>query len=224
MATVPSKRKLVGCANFVRSNPLSDAFECEKFDHIEFWCGDATNAAARFGVGLGMGLRCKSDASTGNGTYASYAMKSNDLTFVFTAPYGVESGGSRGEAPHPGHEGRAMMRFFEKHGLAARAVGVRVKDARAAYEEAVKRGARGVLAPTVLTHTVDDGCVKGGQVIAEIELYGDVVLRFVNATDGFDGDFLCNYSATRDAPDVSYGLQRLDHAVGNVHDLIETVD
>jgi hypothetical protein len=65
MATVPSKRKLVGCANFVRSNPLSDAFECEKFDHIEFWCGDATNAAARFGVGLGMGLRCKSDASTG---------------------------------------------------------------------------------------------------------------------------------------------------------------
>lgn len=40
----------------------------------------------------------------------------------------------------------------------------------------------------------------------EIELYGDVVLRFVNATDGFDGDFLCNYSATRDVLDVLYGL------------------
>ena len=62
-----TKRKLVGCANFVRNNPRSDAFECEGFHHIEFWCGDATNAAARFGVGLGMGLTCKSDASTGTG-------------------------------------------------------------------------------------------------------------------------------------------------------------
>lgn len=69
-------------------------FECEKFDYIEFWCGDVMNVVVRFGVGLGMGLRCKSDAITGNGTYASYAMKLNDLMFVFIVLYGVESGGS----------------------------------------------------------------------------------------------------------------------------------
>ena len=220
-----TKRKLVGCANFVRNNPRSDAFECEGFHHIEFWCGDATNAAARFGVGLGMGLTCKSDASTGNGTFASYVMKSNHLTFAFTAPYGTENESvvKRG-APHPGHERGTMTAFFEKHGLAVRAVGVRVTDARAAYEAAVQRGARGVLEPRVLTHAKDDGKVRGGQVISEVELYGDVVLRFVNATDGFDGDYLCDYVATPEAPDVSYGLQRLDHAVGNVHNLLETVD
>ena len=219
------RRGLVGCKNFVRSNPMSDAFGCESFDHVEFWCGDATTAAARFGVGLGMSLRAKSDASTGNGTYASYAMRSNDLMFVFTAPYGDgERDGGRGIAPHPGCEIGAMMRFFEKHGLAARAVGLRVDDARAAYEEAMKRGARGVLAPAELRHERDDGCVKGTQIIAEVELYGDVVLRFVSRGGGFDGDFLCNYEATRDVPTVSYGLKRLDHAVGNVHDLMEAVD
>ena len=225
MPTTMKKRKLVGCANFVRTNPRSDAFECQRFHHIEFWCGDATNAAARFGVGLGMGLACKSDASTGNGTFASYVMKSNDLTFAFTAPYGVESAREDASgAPHPGHERGTMMRFFEKHGLAVRAVGVRVADARTAYDVAVMRGARGVLEPQVLTHTKDDGKIRGGQVISEVELYGDVVLRFVGTLGGFDGDYLCDYVATPEAPDVSYGLQRLDHAVGNVHNLLETVD
>ena len=229
MTTSASGRKLVGHANFVRCNPLSDAFECVGFDHVEFWCGDATNAASRFGVGLGMSLRAKSDASTGNGIYASYAMKSHDLTFVFTAPYGdderaVGCGGSSVNVPHPGNERGAMMRFFERHGLAARAVGLRVGDARTAYEEAMKRGARGVLEPTEMRHEKHDGCVKGTQIISEVELYGDVVLRFVSRADGFDGDFLCNYEATRDVPSVSYGLRRLDHAVGNVHNLLETVD
>ena len=83
-------RKLVGHANFVRSNQCSDAFEVKRFHHIEFFAGDATNAASRFGVGLGMWLACKSDASTGNGAFASYVMKSNDLVFAFTAPYDVK--------------------------------------------------------------------------------------------------------------------------------------
>uniref|UniRef100_A0A7S0XL73 4-hydroxyphenylpyruvate dioxygenase n=1 Tax=Ostreococcus mediterraneus TaxID=1486918 RepID=A0A7S0XL73_9CHLO len=222
-------RKLVGHANFVRSNPCSDAFEVKRFHHIEFFAGDATNAASRFGVGLGMGLACKSDASTGNGAFASYVMKSNDLVFAFTAPYDVKDefdvrarGGD--SVAHPGHTCAQLREFFETHGFGARAVGLEVSDARAAFEESVKRGARAVLAPVELKHTKDDGCVKGGQIISEVELYGDVVLRFVSAVDGFDGDYLCNYVAVRDVPEVSYGLQRLDHAVGNVHELLKTVD
>lgn len=41
-------------------------------------------------------------------------------------------------------------------------MGVRVKDARAAYEEVVKCGVCGVLVLMVLIYIVDDGCVKGG--------------------------------------------------------------
>lgn len=222
--------KLVGCKNFVRGNPMSDAFECVKFHHVEFWSGDATIAASRFGVGLGMSLACKSDASTGNGRFASYAMKSNDLVFAFTAPYNVESDDDVAKTAkvedlgHPGHDVETMTTFFKRHGFAARAVGLEVADAREAYEAAVRRGGRGVLEPVELKHVKDDGCVRGRQIISEVELYGDVVLRFVSSHDGFDGDYLCNYVATPEVPEVSYGLQRLDHAVGNVHNLLETVE
>lgn len=41
------KVKLVGFANFVRSNPRADRFDVLKFHHIEFWCGDATNTYKR---------------------------------------------------------------------------------------------------------------------------------------------------------------------------------
>ena len=68
----------------------------------------------------------------------------------------------------------------------------------------------------------------GGVVIAEVSLYGDVVLRYVS---GVDDDakktFLPKYADARPpstAAPLTYGLRRLDHAVGNVHDLIETVD
>lgn len=41
----------------------------------------------RFQYGLGMTLVAKSDQSTGNEVFASYALKSGDLVFAFTAPY-----------------------------------------------------------------------------------------------------------------------------------------
>lgn len=84
-------RKLVGYHNFVRNNPKSDRFEIERFHHIEYYCVDATNVSKRFSWGLGMPLVAKSDLSTGNTLYASYAIKSNELTFVFTAPYNSSS-------------------------------------------------------------------------------------------------------------------------------------
>ena len=219
--SAPKRHKLVGYKNFKRHNPMSDRFAMHGFHHVEFWCGDATTAASRFSVGLGMQLIAKSDLSTGNKSYASYVLNSNDLTFVFSAasyrPAGDDDAGS--SAPFPAHDPSAMRAFVDKHGLGVRAVGVSVDDARQAYEASVANGGRGVLPPTDL---------GGGAVIAEVSLYGDVVLRYVS---GVDDDakktFLPKYADARPpstAAPLTYGLRRLDHAVGNVHDLIETVD
>lgn len=61
------------------------------------------------------------------------------------------------------------------------------------------------------------------QVIAEVKLYGDVVLRYVSGA--FAGPFLAGgYEPVTDAPRLCYGLQRLDHAVGNTHELLPTVE
>lgn len=43
--------------------------QVKRFHHLEFYAGDATNAARRFGWGLGMAQVAKSDHSTGNHTY-----------------------------------------------------------------------------------------------------------------------------------------------------------
>ncbi|CAM6089693.1 unnamed protein product [Calypogeia fissa] len=209
---------LVGFENFVRKNPLSEKFAVEKFHHIEFWCGDASNTWRRFSWGLGMHLVAKSDQTTGNQTYCSYAIKSNDLLFAFTAPYSNQIDQSETKKPHPGFEADLAKTFFQKHGLGVRAVGILVEDAEKAYRIAVQNGAIGAFEPAVLK---DESSAGGGSMkMAEVKLYGDVVLRLVSKHDGFNGPYLPNFEAV-DTPPLSYGIQRLDHAVGNVTSLMD---
>ncbi|MDA9097678.1 4-hydroxyphenylpyruvate dioxygenase [bacterium] len=227
--TPPKKHKLVGYKNFKRHNPLSDRFAMHGFHHVEFWCGDATTTASRFAVGLGMQLIAKSDLSTGNTKYASYVLNSNDLTFVFSAPsyrpLGDDDDDGSLSSPFPKHDPSEMKTFCDKHGLGVRAVGVTVDDATDAYEKSIANGGRGALPPTDL---------GDGVQIAEVSLYGDVVLRYVSgtstATEKSEKQFtwMPRYANARpndrEFKPLSYGLRRLDHAVGNVHDLLETVD
>ena len=177
-----------------------------------------------------MQVVAKSDMTTGNSVYASYVLRSNDLVFVFSAPYG---GGEeqtaedidkrRANMPHSCYDGENMTRFITKHGLAVKAVGVVVDDAEEAHRESSKRGAR---------NAAYDDCLDGtkpAEGISEVELYGDVVMRFVGKKVATSGPFcLPRYEPVPVEPAGSeplcYGLQRLDHAVGNVHDLLETVD
>ena len=58
-------------------------------------------------------------------------------------------------------------------------------------------------------------------MISEVQAYGDVVLRFVSGD--FEGPFLPNYAPV-DAPYHCYGLQRMDHCVGNAPRLFEVTD
>lgn len=104
-------RKLVGYHNFVRHNPKSDRFETERFHHLEYYCLDATNVSKRFSWGLGMPLVAKTDLSTGNSLYASYAIKSNELTFIFTAPYN-SSTSSDSIVPYPAYDTDSANKFI----------------------------------------------------------------------------------------------------------------
>jgi len=215
------KRKLVGFDNFVRHNPRSDRFESRKFHHIEFYCGDATNTAARFSWGLGMPLVAKSDQSTGNLTYASYVLKSHDLVFTFTAPYSSKVSQQGSITPHPAFSPNEADQFFTKHGLGVKAVGILVTDAAKAYQASIENGSHHTMKPQVLV----DAKTGTKLTIAEVKLYGDVVLRFVSpdADQPFKGVFLPNYEEVQ-SPSFTYGITKLDHAVGNVHNLLDTID
>eukprot|EP00877_Chromochloris_zofingiensis_P009722 jgi/Chrzof1/5002/Cz15g08050.t1 len=209
--------KLVGYNNFKRHNPHTDKFGIHRFHHIEFWCGDATNCYKRFQHGLGMTLVAKSDQSTGNSVYCSYVLRSNDLTITFTAPYSRKNVNDSGNIPFKHFDQQQACDFICSHGLAVRAVGIVVDDAREAHELSVMNGAVDVLQPVKLTDTE----TGSSEVVSEVKLYGDVVMRFISGN--YKGPYLPGYVPTPDAPKICYGIRRLDHAVGNVPNLIEAV-
>ncbi|GAA0166793.1 oxygenase [Lithospermum erythrorhizon] len=210
--------KLVGCNNFVRTNPKSDLFNVKRFHHVEFWCGDAINTASRFSWGLGMTMFAKSDLSTGNMVHASYVLKSGELNFVFTAPYSNTTYCSSCSAAFYGFSCLVHRGFVASHGLGVRAVAVEVEDAHVAFSTSVSRGANPVVEPVVLR--------DGRTVIAEVGLYGDVVLRFVSCGGGNGGDlFLPGFEVVEGLDiELDYGIRRLDHAVGNVPKLGPVVE
>jgi len=207
---------LVGFSNFKRSNPLSDKFETHKFHHIEFWCGDATNTSRRFQWGLGMKQVAKSDMSTGNRTYASYVLKSHEVTFAFTAPYNNPEEQADSQYPHHSYSQEAAFNFFREHGLAVRAVGISCADAAQAYEISVANGAEGVQAPV----TLRDDETGTTLVYSEVKVYGDVVMRWMSGD--YQGPFIPGYENV-DGFELDYGLKRMDHLVGNVPVLADQV-
>ncbi|KAF0708855.1 hypothetical protein As57867_006173, partial [Aphanomyces stellatus] len=211
------KVKLVGYENFVRNNPKTDRFSMHKFHHMEFYCQDATNVSKRFGWAAGLKLVAKSDQSTGNHAYSSYVMQSGELKIAITAPYSRKNQKEGYVPPHPGFNVDFAHEFCNKHGLAVRAMAISVDDAKLAYELSVKHGAVGVCPPKTLK------CDKTNttQVISSVKLYGEVVLRFLSGN--YKGRFLPGYEDV-EGPDVSIGLERLDHAVGNVPNLVEAVE
>lgn len=78
----------------------------------------------RFAWGLGMQLVAKSDQSTGNSTFASYVLRSNDLVFAFTAPYGSKMAAPAPCTSQPWFNQDRAFDFLKCHGLAVRAVGM----------------------------------------------------------------------------------------------------
>lgn len=158
----------------------------------------------------------KSDLSTGNKHYASYCIQSQELLFVFTAPFNnPDIEGSL--PPHPSFSQSIAHQFVKDHGLAVRAVGLQVKDAAEAFRVSVGNGAEGILPPTELT----DRNSKSSSVISEVRLFDDTVFRFISGD--FTGPFLPNYEAVN-TPDINYGIVRLDHCVSNVPKLFPAVD
>jgi len=165
---------------------------------------------------LGMQQVARSDQTTTNHHYASYVVRTNELVFAFSAPYSRKTDKSISKPALP-HDIDFMHEFNARHGLAVRAVGIIVNNTEEAYRITTENGAVGAVKP----YTLEDK--DGGKAhIAEIALYGDVVLRFVQL-DGYKGPFLPGYVKDESMP-LTYGVKRLDHAVGNVPVLLDQVN
>ena len=174
-----------------------DFMPIQNFDYIEFYVGNAKQAAYYYTHAWGFTPIAYAGLETGIRDRSSYVLEQGNVRFLITSPLTGEG---------------AMAEHVKLHGDGVKVVAFRVDDAERAYREATSRGAKGLEEP----HTVrdDNGLVK----LATIATYGDTVHTFVERQD-YKGVFLPGYRqldtgvARRARP---AGIASIDHVVGNV--------
>jgi len=164
-------------------------------DYVEFYVGNARQASYFYRLAFGMSLVAYAGPETGVRDRASYVLQQGKVRFVLTTSLRPD-----GEIAHHVH----------RHGDGVHDVALWVDDARLAWKETTKRGARSVHEPYGLKD--DYGTVK----LASIATYGDTIHTFVERSN-YHGVFLPGYRAEGEDPLARpTGLLHIDHMVGNV--------
>lgn len=164
-------------------------------DYVEFYVGNAKQAAHYYKTAFGFQSLAYAGPETGVKDRASYVLVQNKLRFVLTTPL------------HPDND---MARHIMEHGDGVKVLALWVDDARAAFEETVKRGAKPYLAP--VTEEDEFGTV----VRSGIHVYGDTVHLFIERKN-YNGPFLPGYKEWKTTYNpTDTGLLYVDHCVGNV--------
>ncbi len=172
-----------------------DLFPVSGIDHIEFWVGNAKQAAYYFSRAFGFHEVAYAGLETGRRDSVSRATRQGNIRFVFTG------------ALVPGSPVAAHV---AAHGDGVHDIALRVPDAEEAYRVAVKRGAIAVAEPEV---SEDE---HGKVVRAAIGTYGETIHSLIQRDD-YSGPFLPGYAGI-DAPEDEAGLKIIDHVVGNVEE------
>ncbi|MEQ9104310.1 MAG: 4-hydroxyphenylpyruvate dioxygenase [Rhodothermales bacterium] len=166
-------------------------------DYVEFFVGNAKQAAYFYMAAFGFQALAYAGLETGLRDRTSFVVRQGKVTFVFTSSMQPDT---------------AVSRHVNLHGDGVRDIAMWVDDARKAFKETMSRGATAVREPEVLKDQY------GEVVVAAIETYGDTIHTFVERR-AYDGVFLPGFVAWSNphfAP-APVGLKYVDHCVGNVH-------
>jgi 4-hydroxyphenylpyruvate dioxygenase len=104
-------------------------------DHVEFYVGNARQAAYFYRAAFGMKLVAYAGPETGRRDRASYVVQQGKVRFVLTTALRPDS---------------FIAQHVAKHGDGVRSIALWVDDARKSWEETTKRGAVSVEEPHVL--------------------------------------------------------------------------
>jgi len=164
-------------------------------DYVEFYVGNAKQSAHFYKTAFGFQSHAYMGLETGSKDRVSYVLMQDKIRIVLTTPLNSES-------PINDH--------IVKHGDGVKVIALWVDDARQAYEETVKRGAKSYMEPIVEKD-------EDGEVIrAGIYTYGETIHMFVERKN-YKGPFLPGFRAWKsDYNPEPTGLKFIDHMVGNV--------
>ncbi len=178
-------------------DPGADFLPINGTDYVQFYVGNAKQAAVYYQAAFGFQPIAYSGLETGNREATSYVIQQGKIRFVLTS------------ALHPDSY---VADHVKRHGDGVRDLALWVDDAVSAFEETTKRGAVVVREPEVMEDE------HGKVVIAAIQTYGDTIHSFVERKD-YAGIFLPGFIPWKnDEYKVDgVGLKYVDHCVGNVH-------
>lgn len=179
------------------------------FDHVQWWVGNAKQAAQTYAARFGFQPVAYRGLETGSRTTCSHVVKQGKIIFVFSSAL------NPGEATS--EFGDDINVHLAKHGDGVKDVAFTVDDCHAVYKSAVSRGGKSIREPTELKDE------KGTVILATVQTYGDTVHTFIERK-AYSGVFLPGYRAVDSASDPmafitpSPGLDLIDHCVGNMPD------
>jgi 4-hydroxyphenylpyruvate dioxygenase len=171
-----------------------DEIAIEGFDHVEFFVGNALQACYYYHRGFGFDVVAYKGLETGARDSCSYVLRQKNVQIVLTS----------GLTPRS-----EIANHVHQHGDGVKNIGLRVKDARKAYDTAVSRGAISVFTPR------EEKDEDGVFVSAAVKTYGDTIHTFVER-HGYKGAFAPGFRPVEKSHGNPVGLLLVDHIVGNV--------
>jgi len=164
-------------------------------DYVEFYVGNAKQAAHFYKTAFGFQSFAYKGLETGSRDQVSYVLKQDKIRLVLTSPLNSKS-------PVNDH--------IVKHGDGVKVVALWVEDARKAFEETTSRGAKAFMEPVV------EKDAQGEVIRSGIYTYGETVHLFVERKN-YNGVFMPGFIEWEsDYKPESTGLKFIDHMVGNV--------
>lgn len=165
-------------------------------DYVEFYVGNAKQAAHYYQSAFGFQPLAYSGLETGNTETTSYVVRQGKITLVLTA------------AMHPDHP---VGKHHDLHGDGVKVVALWVDDAYKSFEETTKRGAKAYMQPKTVTDEHGEVRMSG------IHTYGETVHIFIERKN-YKGVFLPGFIAWEpEYRTEEVGLKYVDHMVGNVN-------
>src|SRR5579864_3434824 len=105
---------------------MRDFFPIRRIDHVEFYVGNARQAAVFYATCFGFTHTAYRGLETGCRDTASYLMEQGDIRFLLTSPLGSD---------HP------VASHVQRHGDGVAVIALDVPDVDVAFRETTRRGA-----------------------------------------------------------------------------------
>lgn len=164
-------------------------------DYLELYVGNAKQSAHYYKTAFGFQTVAYAGPETSVRDRASYVLQQGKIRLVLTTALNSD---------HP------ISEHVKKHGDGVKILALWVDDAKSAYEETTKRGAKSYQEPITMKDE------HGEVVTSGIYTYGETVHMFVERKN-YNGVFMPGYQPQSSAYNpTETGLLYVDHCVGNV--------